>query len=115
MRTALLAAAATLVLSTPVLADDIAANEGRAVSLAGVNGSVYYTETAGEFEVVTTLSAEDSQRPIRTRATLQNGQSMTVEVPGKANGEAEFITIKRSGDTLSIVSKPDLRASLMTE
>ncbi|EAU40480.1 hypothetical protein FP2506_04606 [Fulvimarina pelagi HTCC2506] len=115
MRTALFAAATTLALSMPALADDIAANQGHAVSLGGVNGSVYYTETAGEFEVVATLSAEDSQRPIRTRANLRDGQSMTVEVPGQANSEAEFVTIKRSGDTLSIAKKPDLRASLIAE
>ncbi|MER0238140.1 hypothetical protein [Fulvimarina sp. MAC8] len=115
MKTALFAAAATLALSMPAMADDISAHQGRAVSLGGVNGSIYYTETAGEFEVVATLSAEDSQHPIRTRANLRDGQSLTVEVPGHANSEAEFITIKRSGDTLSIASKPDLRASLIAD
>lgn len=115
MKTALFAAAATLALSMPAFAGDISANQGHVVSVGGVNGSVYYTETAGEFEVVATLSAEDSQLPIRTRANLQDGQSFTVEVPGDAETEAEFITIERKGDTLSVASKPDLRASLIAE
>ncbi|MDY8109750.1 hypothetical protein U0C82_11430 [Fulvimarina sp. 2208YS6-2-32] len=112
MKTILLAAAATLVLSMSASAEDVSALHGRHVTVGDVNGSVYYTEVSDEFAVVATLSSGDSDRSIRTRANLRDGQSMTVEVPGRSGANTDMVTISRTGDTLTIEPQADLRAAL---
>jgi len=78
-------------------AEEIAPTAARSVTLGPVSGVVYYTVERDGDRVVATLSA-DAQTPVRFVATLADGQSLLLSVPGAVGQKATEVTFVRHGD-----------------
>ena len=70
------------------------------IHLGAINGVAYYTEEAGRFRVVATLSQQEGL-PIRVETLLAPGQSVVLST---AKGEAglESVELSREDDNLSV-------------
>lgn len=114
MKAFLIATALGAIVAAPSFADELTPHTGRTFELGGMNGSVYYTADDEDFRVVTTVAAEGSA-PMRHVAMLRDGQSVRLEVPGKAGSASRTLVIVRLGDRVQIVPAADLRASLLLD
>ena len=93
-------------------ADELRPMQAGRVSLGDVTGVAYYTVEGSDLRVVTTLNSGESGSPMRFVSNLSDGQRITIEVPGATGDAAGQLVIRRTGDTVDISSKADLRASL---
>ncbi|MCK5931723.1 MAG: hypothetical protein KAG89_06085 [Fulvimarina manganoxydans] len=114
MKALLIATALGAMAATPSFADELFPQTGRTFELGGVNGSIYYTADDQDFRVVTTVGAEGAS-PMRHVAFLRDGQSLRLEVPGKAGSASRTLVIERLGDRLHLAPGADLRASLVLD
>ena len=112
MKTALIAFLGAMTFAAPTLADDLAANKGRMISLGDMSGSAYYTVEDRDFRVVTTVTNENLATPLRMTTYLADGEQVTLEIPAVQGQNAEKMLLERAGDHLYIHSGADLRASL---
>lgn len=100
-KTTLLALAAILTAGAAQAAD-VKPMTAKSVVLEDATGVVYYTQEAGGFRVVATMSAAEGAAPVRFVATLADGQAVTVSIPSEAGKAPREIEISRDGDVLTV-------------
>lgn len=83
----------------------------RSIDLGGVTGAAYYTVEGADFRVVTTLQAGEAGRALRFVSMLSDGESLTIQVPSDLGWPSAELVIERTGDTVSVSPKADLRAA----
>jgi len=72
------------------------------INLGAINGVAYYTEEAGRFRVVATLSQQEGL-PIRVETLLAPGQSVVLST---AKGEAGLQSVELSRDDDNLTVRP---------
>lgn len=76
--------------------------QGGSIDLGGFQGVVYYTEADNSFRVVTTIAEGEAGLPVRFEATLDEGQSLTISVPGRLDERSQTVEISRAGGKLFV-------------
>ncbi|MER8441368.1 hypothetical protein NKH36_33840 [Mesorhizobium sp. M1312] len=76
--------------------------QGGSIDLGGFQGVVYYTEADNSFRVVTTIAEGEAGLPVRFEAILDEGQSLTISVPGRLDERSQTVEISRAGDKLFV-------------
>lgn len=103
-----------LILPTATGADELAPLEGGTFSLNEHTASVYYTDTGGAFEVVTTI-ASDADHGAPARFTTQLAPSQVATISVGAFGTAEdpaVLRLERDGDRLLAEIVPDAQLAI---
>lgn len=72
------------------------------INLGAINGVAYYTEEAGRFRVVATLSQQEGL-PIRVETLLSPGQSVVLST---AKGESGLDSVELSRDDNNLTVRP---------
>ena len=96
-------------LSTTAGAGTLEPKQAGTFTLEDWTASVYYTDSGGNYEVVTTIASpyQDDGVPIRFTAALAPGQTTTVAVGSfGSNGNPAVLEIERTGDGLSATVTP---------
>ncbi|WP_181708795.1 hypothetical protein [Chthonobacter rhizosphaerae] len=101
-RSFLLVAFITGAASGTAYSDELLPLHGKSIDLGSVMGSAYYTPEANGYQIVTTLSSEDSTLPVRFTSTLTSGQNLTVTVPGALGEPERTIKFERIGEQLFV-------------
>jgi hypothetical protein len=99
-----LAALLAVGVSTGASAEALKPLQAGTFTLDAWTASVYYTDSGGYYEVVTTFASphQDDGVPIRFTAALTPGQTTTVAVGGfQPEAVPAVLEIKRTGDALS--------------
>lgn len=105
--------AALLVLglfASPASADELIASHGSSIKIGDLYGVAYYTETDDGYRVVTTLTGEEGS-PVRFVATLQEGEKLSISVPGELSEFGQAIEFSRAGGKL-FMAKTEASADL---
>ncbi|QJP15890.1 hypothetical protein G3545_20905 [Starkeya sp. ORNL1] len=100
-------AAAGLLLATigSAQAQTLKPGAAHSIDIAGAAGCAYYTVAADGFHLVATLArVETGEPPLRVRAVLAPGQSVTFSAPGPAGTAPVALEFSRQDDRL-IVSR----------
>jgi len=88
-------------------AGELSETRGGSLDLGTFKGVVYYTADAGGYRVVTTLAPSDDSAPIRFTATLAEGQTLEISVPGAPGEAGRAFRISRTDGKLLIVDAND--------
>ena len=96
--------AAFCIAAAPAFADELDALQGATVELNAFRGIVYYTEAADGYRVVTTIAEGEAGLPVRFEATLNEGESVTISVPGELGESSKAVEISRTGGILRLTS-----------
>jgi hypothetical protein len=97
-----LAAIAFLVPSIASAADVMSAEQARTVALRDGSAVVLFTNSAGKFEVVTTVAASEQAPALRFTHDLDVGQSAVIELSGDVDTPAARLVLTRDGDKLRV-------------
>ena len=93
--------------------DDMPPGLASVVELGEARAVTYYTvDQGGAFRVVTTVVGSEDAMPVRATLTLQPGQAASISVPGSYGSAPYEVTIRRSGDTLSVEAPRQQEAAL---
>jgi hypothetical protein len=76
--------------------------QGGSIDLGGFQGVVYYTEADNSFRVVATIAEGEAGLPVRFEATLDEGQSFTISVPGRVDEPSQAVEISRANGKLFV-------------
>jgi len=90
---------------TSAHAEELSPYGGESIALGSMRGVTYYTTSASDYRVVTTLAEGEAGLPIRFETTLADKQKLKVSVPGKSGEKAITLEIARAGDKV-FVSRP---------
>ena len=96
--------------ASPVHAGELSVTAGKSIRIGGLHGVLYYTNENDGYRVIATMADGEAGAPVRFSATLADGQSATISVPGKLGEPDQSLEISRSGDKLSVT-----RAGLMSD
>jgi hypothetical protein len=88
--------------ASPLHAGELSAMAGESIHLGRFQGIVYYTSEGDGYRVVATIADGEAGGPVRFSATLAEGQSATISVPGKLGEPDQSLEISRSGDRLTV-------------
>lgn len=88
--------------ASPLHAGELSAMAGESIHLGGFYGVFYYTNENDGYRVIATLAEGEAGVPVRFSATLAEGQSATISVPGKLGEPEQSLEMSRSGDKLTI-------------
>jgi hypothetical protein len=99
----------TIILATAVIGSTVAIGNAQTlkpiqasvIDLGETHGSAYYVSDAKGYRVVATL--DTGSTPIRFAATLADGQSATLSIPGSYGEKAIEVTFVRTADHLNVV------------
>lgn len=105
-KTAVAVAMAGLLAASFAAAVELAPNSGGSVRLGHVTGSVYYTVEQDGYRVVTTISQGDVGLATRFVATLNEGQILTISIPGNMGEASQALDIARVNGVLVIGETP---------
>jgi hypothetical protein len=83
-------------------ADELKPLAAERVSIGGMEGVAYFSNEPDGFRVVTTLVEGENGKPIRMIATLVDGQSIRLSVPGDVDQAEEAVELFRDGDVLVV-------------
>lgn len=86
--------------ATPLHAGELSVMAGESIDLGGFHGVVYYTSEGDGYRVVTTIADGEAGLPVRFMATLAEGQSLTISVPGELDEPSLRLEISRVGNKL---------------
>ncbi|MCA1367091.1 hypothetical protein I6F15_06725 [Bradyrhizobium sp. BRP14] len=81
-------------------AGELKALQGGSIDLGAYHGVIYYTEADSGFRVVTTIADGAEGLPVRFDATLEEGQSLAISVPGALGEPGKALEISRAGGRL---------------
>jgi hypothetical protein len=104
--------AALCVMAGNASAGELKALQGGSIDLGAYHGVVYYTEGDRGYQVVTTIAEGAEGSPVRCEATLDEGQSLTISVPGGLNEPSKALEISRAGGRL-LVTRIDTTPKLV--
>src|SRR5215212_1203303 len=96
--------------NTVASASELTPLAGESLHLGAVTGTVYYTEQADGFQVVTTLASGEQASPLRVVVTLQPGQRQIVSVPRGVGEPALEVEITHAGDHINVLRGSKLAA-----
>ncbi|APO68925.1 hypothetical protein IE4872_CH03325 [Rhizobium gallicum] len=88
--------------ASPLHADGLSAMAGESIHVGGFHGVFYYTDENDGYRVVATIAEGEAGVPVRFSATLAEGQSATISVPGKLGEPSQSLEISRSDDKLVV-------------
>ncbi|NGN44637.1 hypothetical protein G6N74_26610 [Mesorhizobium sp. CGMCC 1.15528] len=83
-------------------AGELSAMAGESIHIGGLHGVFYYTDENDGYRVIATIAEGEAGVPVRFAATLAEGQSATISVPGKFGGPGQSFEMSRSGDKLVV-------------
>ncbi|MER8441075.1 hypothetical protein NKH36_08735 [Mesorhizobium sp. M1312] len=63
---------------------------------------MHYTDENDGYRVIATIADGEAGLPVRFSATLAEGQSTTISVPGKLGEPEQSLELSRSGDKLTV-------------
>jgi hypothetical protein len=110
MKTIVLLAALAPFVASPVAvasAETLSPFHASSIELGSARGSAYFVAEADGYHLVATLYANGAQTPVRFNATLADGQSASVSVPGPVGSAPQEITFSRVSNGLSVRSAPN--------
>jgi hypothetical protein len=87
---------------SPLHAGELSAMAAESVDLGRLHGVLYYTNENDGYRVIATLADGEAGDPMRFSATLAEGQSATISVPGKLGEPDQRLEMLRSGDKLTV-------------
>jgi hypothetical protein len=76
--------------------------QGGSIDLGGFRGVVYYKQADNSFRVVATIAEGEAGLPVRFEATLDEGQSFTISVPGRVDEPSQAVEISRANGKLFV-------------
>jgi hypothetical protein len=88
--------------ASPLNAGEVKEIEASSIELGGFRGIVYYTREGDGYHVVTTIAEGDTGSPLRFEATLNEGQKITISIPGKIGEPSRIIDVVRSNHKLIV-------------
>lgn len=88
--------------ASPLHAGELSAMAGESIHLGGFHGVFYYTDENDGYRVIATIAEGEAGVPVRFSATLTEGQSATISVPGTLGEPDQSLEISRSGDKLTV-------------
>jgi hypothetical protein len=94
--------AAFVLATSPLHAGELSAGAGESIRLGGLHGVFYYTTQNDDSRVIATIAEGEAGAPVRFSATLAEGQSATISVPGRLGEPEQSVVISRSGDELAV-------------
>ncbi|AZN97719.1 hypothetical protein EJ066_10720 [Mesorhizobium sp. M9A.F.Ca.ET.002.03.1.2] len=94
--------AALCIVASSASAGELMARQGGTVDLGNFHGVVYYTEADDGYRVVTTMAAGEESLPVRFVATLTEGQTFVISVPGASNSPGQALEIARAQGKLVV-------------
>jgi hypothetical protein len=103
---------------SPLHAGELSAAAGESIHLGGFHGVFYYTDENDGYRVIATIAEGEAGVPVRFSATLAEGQSATISVPGELGEPSQSLEISRSGDKLTVTEvgrMSDQRVGAITE
>lgn len=84
--------------ASPLHADELPPMAGESIHVGGFHGVLHYDG----YRVVATIAEGEAGVPVRFSATLAEGQSATISVPGKLGEPSQSLAISRSDDKLVV-------------
>jgi hypothetical protein len=93
--------AAFMVTASPLHAGELSAMAAESIHIGDFRGVFYYTHEDDGYRVVATVAEGEAGVPVRFSATLAEGQSATISVPGKLGAPGQDLEISRSGEKLT--------------
>jgi hypothetical protein len=93
--------AAFILAASPLHAGELPAMAAESIHIGDFSGVFYYTHENDGYRVVATLAEGEAGVPVRFSATLAEGQSATISVPGKLGAPGQDLEISRSGEKLT--------------
>jgi hypothetical protein len=88
--------------ASPLHAGELSVMAGESIHIGRFQGVVYYTDDNDGYRVIATIADREAGVPVRFSATLAEGQSATISVPGKLGEPDQSIEMSRSGDKLTV-------------
>ncbi|RWB29018.1 MAG: hypothetical protein EOQ42_12255 [Mesorhizobium sp.] len=88
--------------ASPLHAGELSAMAGESIRIGGLHGVLYYTNDNDGYRVIATMADGEAGAPVRFSATLAEGQSATISVPGKLGEPDQSLEMSRSGDKLTV-------------
>jgi hypothetical protein len=88
--------------ASPLHAGELSAMAGESIHIGGLHGVLYYTNENDGYRVIATIADGEAGVPVRFSATLAEGQSATISVPGKSGEPDQSLEMSRSGDKLTV-------------
>jgi len=90
-------------MTAPALqAAELSPMAGESIEIGGLHGVFYYTDENDGYRVIATIADGEARVPVRFAATLAEGQSATISVPGKFGEPGQSVEMSRSGDKLIV-------------
>ncbi|RWJ21523.1 MAG: hypothetical protein EOR26_30410 [Mesorhizobium sp.] len=87
--------------ASPLHAGELSAMAGESIRIGGLHGVLYTNDNDG-YRVIATMADGEAGAPVRFSATLSEGQSATISVPGKLGEPDQSLEMSRSGDKLTV-------------
>ena len=78
---------------------------GVSISLGNLSGDLYYVPDRDGYRVVATISSGDRSMPLRFTATLAQGQSIVLSVPGKIGEPEQRLKVVRTDDRVFVTDE----------
>jgi hypothetical protein len=88
--------------ASPLHGGELSPMAGESIHLGGFHGVFYYTNENDGYRVIATIAEGEAGAPVRFSATLADGQSATISVPGKLGEPDQSLEISRSDDKLTV-------------
>lgn len=96
----------------PAHAGDLFELQGESFDLGNFHGIVYYTSDDDGYRVVTTVAEGEAGPPLRFVATLKEGQSLMLSVPGKVGEPRKALEISRADRKLILAEEKMIPTAL---
>ncbi|AZN99091.1 hypothetical protein EJ066_19190 [Mesorhizobium sp. M9A.F.Ca.ET.002.03.1.2] len=87
---------------SPLHAGELSPMAGKSIHIGDLHGVFYYTNENDGYRVIATIADGEAGIPVRFSATLAEGQSATISVPGKLGGSDQGLDMSRSGGKLTV-------------
>ncbi|MEZ2132242.1 MULTISPECIES: hypothetical protein [unclassified Sinorhizobium] len=88
--------------ASSLYAGELSTMAAESIHIGGFHGVLYYTNENDSYRVIATLADGGAGVPVRFSATLAEGQSATISIPGKLGEAAQSLEMSRSGDKLTV-------------
>lgn len=95
-------AIALLAITGTGIASELPPGGGYSIHLDRFNGAVYYTVNQEGYRVVATIAEGNDGLPVRFVATLTDGQTLAISVPGNLGEPSQLVEFARTGGRLFV-------------
>jgi hypothetical protein len=83
-------------------ASELPPGSGYSIHLDRFNGAVYYTIEHEGYRLVATIADREDGLPVRFVATLTDGQTLAISVPGNLGEPSQLVEFARTGGRLFV-------------